>query len=131
MAFFLFQHTVNSQICNCWMTFIFVFCYLLYLLSKWKEKNTLRENISLFIILLMTFFQWKDKIARHYSICYKNYCSKGITDSFGYVKVHKIVSLLVPDMLTYNFFLGCHVLKANMTTLNVYIIRQFQWPNIQ
>ena len=82
-----------------------------------KKKNTLLEDIALLIILLMNFFERKDKNTRHYSICYKNYCSKWITEYFGYVKVHKIALLLVPDMLSYNFFLGWHVFKANMTTL--------------
>ena len=65
----------------------------------------------------MNFFEWKEKNTRHYSICYKNCCSKWITQDFGYVKVQKIALLLVPDMLSYNFFLGWHVFKANMTTL--------------
>ena len=96
--------------------FYFCFCYLLYLLSKWKKKNSLLEDISLLIILLINFLKEK-KNTRHYSICYKNYCSKWITEDFGYVKVHKIALLLVPDILSYNFFLGWHVFKANVTTL--------------
>ena len=55
-----------------------------------KKKNTLLEDIALLIILLMNFFERKDKNTRHYSICYKNYCSKWITEDFGYVKLHKI-----------------------------------------
>ena len=31
--------------------------------------------------------------------------------------MHKIALLLVPDMLSYKFFLGWHVFKANMTAL--------------
>ena len=86
-----------------------------------KKKNTLFEDIALLIILLMNFFERKDKNTRHYSICYKNYCSKWITEDFGYVKLHKIAFLLVSGMLSYNFFLGWHVLKANMTTLLGYL----------
>ena len=68
----------------------------------------------------MNFFERKDKNTRHYSISYKSYCSKWIiTEDFGYVKVHEIVLLLVPDMLSYIFFLGWHVFKVNMTTLNI------------
>ena len=62
----------------------------------------------------MNVFEGKDKNTRHYSIFYKNYCSKWIIED---VKVHKIALLLVPEMLSYNFFLGWHVLKANMTSL--------------
>ena len=36
----------------------------------------------------------------------QNYRSKWITEDFGYVKVHEIALLLVPDMLCYNCFLG-------------------------
>ena len=81
-----------------------------------KKKNSLLEDISLLIILLINFLKEK-KNTRHYSICYKNYCLKWITEDFGYVKVHKIALLLVPDILSYNFFLGWHVFKANVTTL--------------
>ena len=69
-----------------------------------KKKNTLLEDIALLIILLMNFFERKDKNTRHYPICYKNYCSKWIAEDFGYVKVHKIALLLLPDMLSYIFF---------------------------
>ena len=103
----------NLQLLN---DIYFCFCYLLYLLSKWKKKNSLLEDISLLIILLINFLKEK-KNTRHYSICYKNYCLKWITEDFGYVKVHKIALLLVPDILSYNFFLGWHVFKANVTTL--------------
>ena len=103
----------NLQLLN---DIYFCFCYLLYLLSKWKKKNSLLEDISLLIILLINFLKEK-KNTRHYSICYKNYCSKWITEDFGYVKVHKIALLLVPDILSYNFVLGWHVFKANVTTL--------------
>ena len=103
----------NLQLLN---DIYFCFCYLLYLLSKWKKKNSLLEDISLLIILLINFLKEK-KNTRHYSICYKNYCSKWITEDFGYVKVHKIALLFVPDILSYNFFLGWHVFKANVTTL--------------
>ena len=70
----------------------------------------------------MNFFERKDTNSRHYSICYRNDCSKWITEAFGFVKVHKIVLLLVPDMFSYNFFLGWHVFKANMTTLTWFIV---------
>ena len=103
----------NLQLLN---DIYFCFCYLLYLLSKWKKKNSLLEDISLLIILLINFLKEK-KNTRHCSICYKNYCLKWITEDFGYVKVHKIALLLVPDILSYNFFLGWHVFKANVTTL--------------
>ena len=103
-----------------WNYFYFCFCYLLYLLSKWKKK-TLLEDIALLIIFLMNFFERKDKNTRHYSISYKNYCSKWIAEDFGYVKVHEIALLLVPGMLSYNFFLGWHVFKINMTTLHVFM----------
>ena len=70
-----------------------------------KKKNTLLENIALLIIFLMNFFERKDKNTRNYSIYYKNYCSNWIiTEDFGYVKVHEIALLLVPDMLSYIFF---------------------------
>ena len=39
-------------------------------------------------------------------IVLQNYYSRWITEDFVYVKVHKIALLLVPDMLSYNFFLG-------------------------
>ena len=69
------------------------------------KKKTLLEDIALLIIFLMNFFERKDKNTRHYSISYKSYCSKWIiTEDFGYVKVHEIVLLLVPDMLSYIFF---------------------------
>ena len=82
-----------------------------------KKKNTLLEDIALLITLLMNVFERKDKNTRHCSICYKNYCSEWITEDFGYVKVHKIALLLVPDIISYIFFLGWHVFKANMSTL--------------
>ena len=62
------------------------------------KKRTLCSSL---IILLMNVFEGKDKNTRHYSIFYKNYCSKWIIED---VKVHKIALLLVPEMLSYNFF---------------------------
>ena len=79
------------------------------------------EDIALLIILLKNFFERKDKNTKHYSICYNNHCSKWTAKDFGYVKVHKITLLVVPDMLSCNFFLGWHVLKINMTTLLSYL----------
>ena len=81
------------------------------------KKKTFLEDIALLIILLMNVFERKDKNTRHCSICYKNYCSKWSTGNFGYVKVHKIALLLVPDIISYIFFLGWQVFKANMSTL--------------
>ena len=78
--------------------FYFCFCCLLYLLSKWKKEYFVRRHCI--VNNSSDEFLWKDKNTRHYSICYKNYCSKWTKEDFGYVKVHKIVLLLVPDMLS-------------------------------
>ena len=79
-----------------WNNFYFVF-YCIYFLN---EKKTLLEDIALLIIFLINFFEIKDKNTRHYSISYKNYYSKWIAEDFGYVKLHEIALLLVPDMFS-------------------------------
>ena len=68
------------------------FFHLYYLVGKTMKLLFIKISVFLFPSLHL--------------IVKQNYRSKWITEDFGYVKVHEIALLLVPDMLSYNCFLG-------------------------
>ena len=74
------------------------FFHLYYLVGKTYHVVTIHKNRCFFYFSPL------------HLIVQQNCCSKRTTEDFGYVKVHKIVLLLVRVMLSYNFFLGLVVI---------------------
>ena len=79
-------------------------------MTKWNviiiiSEKTLHCKL-LCVEIQEVFVPFLGKILGKYSICSENFCPNGIKEDFGYVQVDEIALLLIPNLLSYDFFPG-------------------------